>query len=144
MRKAVLSLAGIVLALMVVAVLGFCSYGEEPHRFYSIIYDCSKTRDTAIVVANASNRDTSYTLEVYDSLGNLLLTTTESLTPFDSYWHNLTKLINEVVESIEWDSAWGLCIVRPLVYATDLLIVSVEVFDEEKLLSVYQIEASHY
>ena len=98
MRRAILSLAGIVLALMLVAVLGFCSYGEEAHRFYSIIYDCSKTRDTALVVANASNRDTSYTLEVYDSLGNLLLTAPQSLTSFDSYWHNLTGLINDEVD----------------------------------------------
>ena len=135
----------LVLAAVGFGVLGpWVSYGAEAGRFYSLIYDCSRTRGTGIVVANASNRDTSYTLEVYDSLGNLLLTETQSLAPFDSYWHGLGATIDEELEDVDWDLAWGLCIVRPLVYATDLLIVSVEVFEGENLVSVFQIEASHY
>ena len=135
----------LVLAVTVIGVLGpLVSYGSEAGRFYSVIYDCSGTRGTGIVVANASNRDTSYTLEIYDSLGDLLLTETQSLAPFDSYWHGLGATIGEEVEDVDWDLAWGLCIVRPLVYATDLLIVSVEVFEGENLVSVFQVEASHY
>ncbi len=135
----------LVLAVAVFGVLGpWVSYGSEAGRFYSVIYDCSRTRGTGIVVANASDRDTSYTLEIYDSLGNLLLTETQSLGAFDSYWHGLGATIDEAVEDVDWDLAWGLCIVRPFVYATDLLIVSVEVFEDDDLVSVFQVEASHY
>jgi len=135
---------GIVLAFLVLAVVGFCAFAAESGRFYSVIYDSSGSRDTGIVVTNASDRDTSYTLELYDSLGDLLVAVTESLGPFESNWHDLTQLIGESDEEVDWSLAWGLCIVRPLVYATDLLIVSVEVFEEQTLISVYQVEASHY
>ena len=134
-----------VLALMVLAVAGFCAAtAAESGRFYSVVYDCSGSRDTGVVVTNASERDTSYTLELYDSLGNSLVAVTESLAPFVSNWHDLTEIIGESVEGVDWSLAWGLCIVRPLIYATDLLIVSVEVFADQNLVSVYQVEASHY
>ena len=109
-----------------------------------MIYDASGSRDTGIVVTNASGRDTSYTLELYDSLGGSLVSVTESLAPFASKWHDLTEIIGGLGEDVDWSVAWGLCIVRPLIYATDLLIVSVEVFEEQNLVSVYQVEASHY
>ena len=134
-----------VLALMVLAVVGFCvATAAESGRFYSVVYDCSGRRDTGVVVTNASERDTSYTLELYDSFGSSLVAVTESLGPFASRWHDLTETIGELVEGVDWSLAWGLCIVRPLIYATDLLIVSVEVFVEKNLVSVYQVEASHY
>ena len=136
---------GMALALMVLAVAGFCATAAaESGRFYSVVYDSSGSRDTGVVVTNASDRDTSYTLELYDSLGNSLVAVTESLGPFVSKWHDLTEIIGESVEGVDWSLAWGLCIVRPLIYATDLLIVSVEVFVEQNLVSVYQVEASHY
>ncbi len=136
---------GMALVLMVLAVVGFCAAtAAESGRFYSVVYDCSGSRDTGVVVTNASDRDTSYTLELYDSLGSSLAAVTESLAPFASKWHDLTETIGELVEGGDWSLAWGLCIVRPLVYATDLLIVSVEVFVEQSLVSVYQVEASHY
>ena len=134
-----------VLALLVLAVVGFCTAtAAESGRFYSVVYDSSGSRDTGVVVTNASERDTSYTLELYDSLGNSLVAVTESLAPFVSNRHDLTEIIGESVEGVDWSLAWGLCIVRPLIYATDLLIVSVEVFLEQNLVSVYQVEASHY
>jgi hypothetical protein len=136
---------GMVLALMVLAVVGFCAFtAAESGRFYSVVYDSSGSRDTGIVVTNASERDTSYTLELYDSFVSSLATVTESLAPFESNWHDLTETISELVEGVDWSLAWGLCIVRPLIYATDLLIVSVEVYVEKNLVSVYQVEASHY
>ena len=131
--------------LLIVSRFAFCvCFAEEPHRFYSVIYDCAGSRDTGIVVANAGGRDTSYTLELYDAFGNLLLTLTRSLAPFESAWHDLTTLLAEEAEGVDWEWAWGLCIVRPLVYATDLLSVSVEVFEDKNLLTVYQIAPSHY
>ncbi len=145
MNKALTGWFGMVLALMVLAVVGFCAdTTAESGRFYSVVYDCSGSRDTGVVVTNASSRDTSYTLELYDSLGSSLVAVTESLAPFESNWHDLTQIIGEAVEDVDWSLAWGLCIVRPLVYATDLLIVSVEVYVEQNLVSVYQVEASHY
>ena len=136
---------GVVLALMVLAVVGSCAVAAaESGRFYSVVYDSSGSRDTGVVVTNASDRDTSYTLELYDSLGSSLVAVTESLAPFASNWHDLTETIGELGEGVDWSLAWGLCIVRPLIYATDLLIVSVEVFVEQNLVSVYQVEASHY
>ena len=133
------------MAWVLVVLVGLCVPGvAESGRFYSVLYDSSGDRDTGIVVANASDRDTSYTVEIYDAPGSLLAAVTESLAPFESNWHDLTQLIGEVEEEVDWSLAWGLCIVRPLVYATDLLIVSVEVFVEQNLVSVYQVEASHY
>ena len=145
MKRALSGWYGVVLALVVASVVAFCGVGaDEAGRFYSIIYDCSGSRDTGIVVANASSRDTSYTLELYDAFGDSLTTLTKSLAPFESAWHDLTELIGELGENANWEWAWGLCIVRPLVYATDLLIVSVEVYEESELVSVLQVEASYY
>lgn len=145
MNRTLTGWRGMVLALMALAVAGFCTAtAAESGRFYSVVYDSSGSRDTGVVVTNASSRDTSYTLELYDSLGSSLVTVTESLGPFASRWHDLTETIGELVEDVDWSLAWGLCIVRPLIYATDLLIVSVEVFVDQNLVSVYQVEASHY
>ena len=145
MNRTVSGWYGAVLAVIVLSAVSLgVSCADESGRFYSVIYDCSGSRDTGVVVTNAGSKDTSYTLELYGALGSSLVTVTKSLAPFESSWHDLTDMIGEHVVDVDWSLAWGLCIVRPLIYSTDLLIISVEVFEEKNLISVFQVEASHY
>lgn len=137
----------LVLVLMLTSMLCFVvSYASDSDRFYAIVYDCSGDRDTCIVVANVSNTDTSYVIEVYDSWGDLLVAKIDSPAPHESYFYCLTTMIYEAVSDVDWSEAWGLCIVRPLVYAAsgDLFAVSVETFSDGDLVDVYQVAPSHY
>jgi len=116
-------------------------------RFYAIVHDCSGERDTVIVGSNVSNRATSYTIEVYNAFGELLAAETEtSEEPYASTFYNLTSMIYEASEEVDWQYAWGLCIVRPLVYGPsgDLFALAVEMYVEEELVDVYQVTPSSY
>lgn len=147
MKKMARVLSALVLALMLASVLSVGhSYASESDRFYAVVYDCSGDRDTVIVVANVSNTHTSYAIEVYDAWGELLAAEIDSPEPHESDVYSLTSMIYEAVSEVDWSMAWGLCIVRPVIYATsgDLLAVSVETFLDGELADVYQIAPSHY
>ena len=147
MKKMARVLSALVLALMLAGVLSVGhSYASETDRFYAIVYDCSGERDTVIVVANVSNTHTSYAIEVYDAWGELLVAEIYSPEPHESDVYSLTSMIYEAVSEVDWSMAWGLCTVRPVIYAAsgDLFAVSVETFLNGELVDVYQIAPSHY
>ena len=147
MKKTTRVWSALVLVLILAGVLSVVdSYASESDRFYAIVYDCSGERDTVIVVANVSDTHTSYAIEVYDAWGELLAAEIYSPEPHESNVYSLTSMIYEAVLEVDWSMAWGLCTVRPVIYATsgDLFAVSVETFLNGELVDVYQIAPSHY
>ena len=92
----------VVLLFSVVALLtAVTTYGVEGDRFYAIVYDCSGDRDTVIVVSNVSNTTTSYTIEVYDAFGELLVAETiTSEDPHASEFYSLTSMIPNIARSL--------------------------------------------
>ena len=147
MKKTTKVWSALVLVLMLASLLSVVdAYASEPGRFYAIVYDCSGERDTVIVVANVSDTYTSYAIEVYDAWGELLAAEIYSPEPHESDVYSLTSMIYEAVSEVDWSMAWGLCTVRPVIYATsgDLFAVSVETFLNGELVDVYQIAPSHY
>ena len=138
----------VVLLFSVVALLAaVTTYGVEGDRFYAIVYDCSGDRDTLIVVSNVSNTTTSYTIEVYDAYGELLVAETiTSEYPYASEWYDLIDMIYEADEDADWEYTWGLCIVRPLVYGPSggLFALAVETYVDGELIGVYQVAPSGY
>lgn len=137
----------VLLFSVVVLLTAGMTYGGEAGRLYVIVHDCSGERDTVIVVSNVSSRTTSYTIEVYDAFGELLVTETEPCEePHASTFYSLTSMIYEANEDVDWQYAWGLCIVRPLVYGPsgDLFALAVETYVDHELVDVYQVTPSSY
>jgi len=138
----------VVLVFSVVTLLsGVLTYAAEAGRFYAIVYDCSGNRDTVVVVSNISSTITSYAIEVYDASGELLVVETRTNEdPHASEFYSLTTMIYEAVGDVDWQYAWGLCIVRPMVYGAsgDLFALAVETYIDEELVDVYQLAPSRY
>jgi hypothetical protein len=138
----------VMLLLSVVSLLcGVFAYSSEAGRFYAVVYDASGNRDTVVVVSNVSRSTTSYTIEIYDAFGELLAAETiTSEDPYASEFYSLASMIYEADEDADWQYAWGLCIVRPLVYGPsgDLFALAVETYVGEDLVDVYQVTPSSY
>jgi hypothetical protein len=94
-------------------------------RSYAIYYDCSRARDTGLVVMNSGGGDTYYTIKVYDAYGTLLEAVSDDLSGYQSAYYRVSGLI-------EWgDTTWGLLLVE----TPGLLTIGVEAFDEDVWLS---------
>lgn len=148
MKRHIAFWSEVVLLLSAVCLLsGLLAYGSEAGRFYAIVHDCSGDRDTVVVVSNVSRTTTSYTIEIYDAFGEVLaVETITSEDPYASEFYSLTSMIYEANEDVDWQYAWGLCIVRPLVYGPsgDLFALAVETYVGDELVDVYQVTPSSY